>query len=458
MNPSVAVIIVIGGAIVRCGASEEQPKVTSGAVSAISGNAVDVYGVYWSSDTSNRDSIEKAMTGFVQESTFKTWVNQWNISTVTYHGSWVLTSAPPGTLKLGPGNTVEKTLNLAFDGGALPKPSAFSVYIVRGPSAHPGDNVDQHGGWICTLSGNECGVHDLHSYGGTNYQAGLVPLHCPEIFANNQDGGNLGCSGDLETSTWIGAHEMAEGAVRIADRSTLCEVGDNQCELNGPTLSLNYCGTNYAFQTLRSNSGNACGQCEGFSTTGSCGGTCNSGYTVQGGILGKFNALRGCSGLLGAPTTNENPTPDGIGRYNHFAGSGGGSIYWTPSTGAWSVHGAIRQKWAALGWEKSFLGYPVSDEQGSSSGVTGSTARFNDFRKNGGSGSDGSVYWSSGTGAWSVHGAIRQAWLNAGGAPSSLGLPISDEYSANGGIQEDFECATILWKNNTATIFQTCRG
>ncbi len=51
--------------------------------------------------------------------------------------------------------------------------------------------------------------------------------------------------------------------------------------------------------------------------------------------------------------------PDGIGRLNHFQS---GSIYWTPNTGAWEVHGAIRDKWGALGWERSYLGYPVTDE------------------------------------------------------------------------------------------------
>ena len=65
-------------------------------------------------------------------------------------------------------------------------------------------------------------------------------------------------------------------------------------------------------------------------------------------------------GYLGFPTTDETPTPDGIGRFNHFADDG--SIYWTPTTGAWSIHGAIRDKWASLGWEKSCQGYPVSDE------------------------------------------------------------------------------------------------
>jgi hypothetical protein len=65
-------------------------------------------------------------------------------------------------------------------------------------------------------------------------------------------------------------------------------------------------------------------------------------------------------GFLGYPVTDETGTPDGVGRFNHFANDG--SIYWTPSTGAWSVHGAIRDKWASLGWEKSCQGYPVSDE------------------------------------------------------------------------------------------------
>ncbi|WP_406640251.1 AbfB domain-containing protein [Amycolatopsis sp. WGS_07] len=63
---------------------------------------------------------------------------------------------------------------------------------------------------------------------------------------------------------------------------------------------------------------------------------------------------------FGPPVTDQNVTPDGIGRYNHFAN--GGSIYWTPSTDAYGVWGAIRAKWAEMGWERSFLGYPTSDE------------------------------------------------------------------------------------------------
>jgi len=40
----------------------------------------------------------------------------------------------------------------------------------------------------------------------------------------------------------------------------------------------------------------------------------------------------------------------------------GASIYWTPETGAHEVHGAIRDKWASLGWEGGALRYPISDE------------------------------------------------------------------------------------------------
>jgi uncharacterized protein with LGFP repeats len=84
-------------------------------------------------------------------------------------------------------------------------------------------------------------------------------------------------------------------------------------------------------------------------------------HEVHGDIRLKYAQLRGSSGFLGYPATDETGCPDGRGRFNHFQG---GSIYWTPSTGAHEVHGAIRDLWASMGWETSFLGYPVTDEIG----------------------------------------------------------------------------------------------
>src|SRR5262249_14573546 len=92
--------------------------------------------------------------------------------------------------------------------------------------------------------------------------------------------------------------------------------------------------------------------------------------SVIGAIRDKWIALGGSSSFLGQPLTDELTTPDAIGRYNHFQG---GSIYWTPQTGAHEVHGGIRDKWASVGWERSLLGYPVTDESATPDGV----GRFN---------------------------------------------------------------------------------
>jgi uncharacterized protein with LGFP repeats len=113
-------------------------------------------------------------------------------------------------------------------------------------------------------------------------------------------------------------------------------------------------------------------------------------HSVCGAILAKYEALGGPASFLGYPTTDETATPDGIGRYNHFSSTASsnnvdGSIYWTPSTGAWSIHGGIRAKWASLGWERSCLGYPVSDEFGINGG------RQNNFQR-------GTITWSFATG------------------------------------------------------------
>ncbi|RBY90031.1 hypothetical protein DQ240_02715 [Blastococcus sp. TF02A-26] len=37
----------------------------------------------------------------------------------------------------------------------------------------------------------------------------------------------------------------------------------------------------------------------------------------------------------------------------------GGSLHWSPATGAQATHGAIRDAWAAQGWETGSLGYPT---------------------------------------------------------------------------------------------------
>ncbi len=160
--------------------------------------------------------------------------------------------------------------------------------------------------------------------------------------------------------------------------------------------------------------------------------------SVQGAIRGRWAALGWEAGPMGYPVTDETPTPDGVGRYNHFTGGGGASIYWTPATGAQSVHGAIRARWAALGWEAGPMGFPTTDESPSADGV----GRYNHFT--GGNGA--SIYWSPATGAWSVHGAIRDRWASLGYETGSLGYPVSNEYAVPGGRRSDFQRGSITYR------------
>ncbi|GLY68722.1 hypothetical protein Atai01_53410 [Amycolatopsis taiwanensis] len=125
-------------------------------------------------------------------------------------------------------------------------------------------------------------------------------------------------------------------------------------------------------------------------------------WSLHGEIRAKYLAVGG-QPVLGFPTTDESGTPDGVGRYNHFNGAGGASIYWTTGTGAHAVQGAIRSRWAQLGWETG-PGYPVTDETGTPDGV----GRYNHFTKG------TSIYFTLATGAHAVQGLIRDKWIALG--------------------------------------------
>jgi hypothetical protein len=167
---------------------------------------------------------------------------------------------------------------------------------------------------------------------------------------------------------------------------------------------------------------------------------------LMGAIRNHYNDLGGmnCS-FLGNPLNSESTTPDGVGRYNHF--SGGGSIYWTPNYGAWSIHGLIRNHWESLGWENSAIGYPTTDEMTCPDGV----GRYNHFSKISPP-TTGSIYWTPSTGAWEVHGAIRDTWASMGWERSALGYPTSDEYSVPEGRRSNFQHGTLTWHSDTGQV------
>ncbi len=160
-------------------------------------------------------------------------------------------------------------------------------------------------------------------------------------------------------------------------------------------------------------------------------------HVVKGAIKDKWAAMGWEMGRLGYPTSDEFALPDGQGYASHFQG---GSIYFHPATGAWSIWGGIRDKYAAVGWEKSELGYPVTDEFGLPDGQ----GAANHFER-------GSIYWHPSTGAFAVQGAIREQWKAAGWERSELGYPLTDELPTQDGTgrYNHFQGGSIYWTEAT---------
>lgn len=153
----------------------------------------------------------------------------------------------------------------------------------------------------------------------------------------------------------------------------------------------------------------------------------------------KYAQLIGANPWIGQPTIAEQVCPDGVGHYRHYQGA---SIYWSPKTGAQLIHGLIREKWAALGWEKSPLGYPTTDELNAGSGQ----GRFNNFQ-------NGTIIWKSGTPeAFAVYGLIYAKWGEYKWDVGELGFPVTDETSTPdkiGRYNHFNNNASIYWTPNT---------
>lgn len=107
-------------------------------------------------------------------------------------------------------------------------------------------------------------------------------------------------------------------------------------------------------------------------------------------------------------------------------------VYWTPSLGAWSVRGAIRDHWADEGWENGPLGYPTSDEQC----VLRDDGCYQAFE-------NGLIYHSPATGTWSVSGGILDLWADQGWEEGDLGYPIGDATPTGEVTTQAFEGGTL---------------
>jgi hypothetical protein len=166
---------------------------------------------------------------------------------------------------------------------------------------------------------------------------------------------------------------------------------------------------------------------------------------VFGAIGERWNALGGQGGVLGPPMSDEIPTFDGVGRFRNFAG---GIISWHPEIGANAVWGAIGARWLEMGREA--FGYPITDELP----TPDPRGRFNHFRAlQFPDHPESSIYWTPESGAHPVWGAIRQRWAEMGWETSYLGFPRSQEVDfPEGGRVSAFEGGAIYWWPDTGPI------
>ncbi len=157
-------------------------------------------------------------------------------------------------------------------------------------------------------------------------------------------------------------------------------------------------------------------------------------------IHDKWKSLGGARGFLGSPISPERTATDGVGRYRRYQG---GSIYWSPQTGAHEVHGAILDKWVSIGSESGY-GYPITDEVVAPDG----RGRYNHFE------GARSIYWTPETGAHAIFGAIRGKWADLGLGNGRLGYPTTDELGTADGFWRfnHFERGSIFWSIETGAV------
>lgn len=153
---------------------------------------------------------------------------------------------------------------------------------------------------------------------------------------------------------------------------------------------------------------------------------------VSGENLKKYAQIGYEKSILGYPITNEVKIRN-EGTYQRFQK---GNMYYTPRHGSKLVYGAIFEKWGETDYENGPLGYPITDELV----TTDEKGRYNEFEF-------GTVYWSAKTGAHEVYGLIRDAFLRAGGV-DTVGFPTTGERFVpdKSGKYNHFENGSVYWK------------
>ncbi|GAA4962746.1 hypothetical protein [Kineococcus glutinatus] len=169
-------------------------------------------------------------------------------------------------------------------------------------------------------------------------------------------------------------------------------------------------------------------------------------HRVAGAIAARYEAVGGPGGFLGFPTTDEFGPLRGGGAGQHFAY---GSVYWSPATDAHAVDTRVALAWGQAGWEAGYLGYPVADTMGRDIAGPGRIQHFQ----------GASLYFGK-PDVIPVRGAILAAYRAFGAERSALGWPGGPEQPTADGAVQSFSGGTITWnpvRGTTVAVTQPLR-
>lgn len=162
-------------------------------------------------------------------------------------------------------------------------------------------------------------------------------------------------------------------------------------------------------------------------------------HISMGGIRSLWGSTGYETGHLGYPLTDEIGGLKNGGVVQNYQG---GSIVWSPNTGAHISVGGIRSVWASNGYENGSLGYPTSNE------VSG--------LRNGGvyqNYQGGAIIWTPSTGGFISMGGIRSIWGSTGYENGRLGYPTSNEYvTSPGHVSQNYQGGIIHWSSSGSSI------
>lgn len=151
-------------------------------------------------------------------------------------------------------------------------------------------------------------------------------------------------------------------------------------------------------------------------------------FVMDGDIFAYWKGKGALAGFLGSPIASVRNVRGG--KSQQFEG---GSVYWSASTGAHAVKGAIFNKYMAFGYEHGKMGFPETDEV-----ATIKNGVWQHFQ-------NGSIYWRPDLGTYAVSGGFFSRYANDGYQLGLRGFPTSDEYNDRGYTRQDFEHGTYWW-------------